>query len=88
MNRPPQVGQWYVRLDTKEVFLVTGYDDKSRTIETQAVDGDLDEIDEGMWNVVPLAFSEPPEEWTQAVDDRDAAGADEQSAPIERFLPL
>ena len=69
MNRPPQVGQWYVRLDTKEVFLVTGYDDKSRTIETQAIDGDLDEIDEAMWNVVPLAFSEPPEEWTQTVDD-------------------
>jgi hypothetical protein len=32
----PQVGQWYLQLDTKEAFFVTAYDDKSHAIETQA----------------------------------------------------
>ena len=41
MNSTAQVGRWYTRLDTGETFLVTGYDDKSRTIETQAINGCL-----------------------------------------------
>lgn len=62
LNNTSQVGQWYTCLDTKEVFLVTGYDDKSCTIETLAINGDprsingdLDEIDAENWNMLPLA---------------------------------
>lgn len=51
---PRKWAQWYTRLDAKQTFLVTGCDDKSHTIETQAVNGDLDEMDEEIWNVVPL----------------------------------
>ena len=29
MNTLPQVGQWYLQLDTKQAFLVTAYDDTS-----------------------------------------------------------
>ena len=45
MNTRPQVGQWYLQLDTKEAFSVTAYDDKSHAIDTQAINGDLAEID-------------------------------------------
>jgi hypothetical protein len=80
MNSIAQVGQWYTRLDTKQTFLVTGYDDKSRTIETQAINGDLDEMDDEIWNVLPLAFAEPPEEWTEAIDDGEVLDADSSDA--------
>jgi len=82
----PQVGQWYTRLDTNEVFQVTGYDDKSRAIETQAISGDLDEIDAENWNTLPLAFADPPEDWTEALDEVDVPGADTSLIPIEKFL--
>jgi hypothetical protein len=88
INSPPQVGQWYTRLETKETFLVTGYDDKSCTIETQASNGDLDEIDAENWSGLPLAFAEPPEDWTEVLDDVEVAGANALVAPIERFLSL
>ena len=34
-----QIGQWYRRQDKGESFVVTAFDEKSRTIETQAFDG-------------------------------------------------
>jgi hypothetical protein len=86
INSPPLVGQWYTRRDTKEVFLVTGYDDKSSTIETQAIDGDLDEIDADHWNLLPLAFADPPEDWTEALDEVEVPSAEASMTPIERFL--
>ena len=86
ISNPPQVGQWYTRLDTQEGFLVTGYDDKSRTIETQALNGDLDEIDAESWNTLPLAFADSPEDWTEALNDVEVPGADASITPIERFF--
>jgi hypothetical protein len=59
-----RVGQWYQREDQDEIFLVTGYDDRSRTIEIQSFNGDLDEIDDATWRTLPLELAEPPEEWT------------------------
>ncbi|MGO9947771.1 MAG: DUF6763 family protein [Steroidobacteraceae bacterium] len=88
INNPAQVGQWYTRLDTNEVFLVTGYDDKSSTIEIQAINGDLDEIDAQNWKLQPLAFADPPEDWTQALDDVEVPSAAALLTPIERFLSL
>jgi hypothetical protein len=86
INNPPQVGQWYTRLDTNEVFLITGYDDKSSSIETQSLNGDLDEIDSENWNLLTLACADPPEDWTEALDDVEVPGTDALLTPIEKFL--
>lgn len=86
VNSPPRVGQWYRRLDTDEDFLITGYDDKSRTIELQAFNGDLDEIDAENWNTLMLALAEPPEDWTEVLDDVDVPGANTSITQIESFL--
>lgn len=76
---PARIGQWYMHLDKGEIFQVTGYDEHSRTIEIQTFDGDLDEIDAETWQALPLAFAEPPEDWTGPVDDveRDDLGYSE-----------
>lgn len=60
----PRVGQWYARWDTGEVFQVIGSDPGSCTIDRRAFGGTLDSIDEAVWSVLPLAWVEPPEGWT------------------------
>jgi Family of unknown function (DUF6763) len=64
-----QIGQWYSHLDKGETFQVTAVDEKSKTIEIQSFDGDLDEIDDATWSALPLELTEPPEDWTGPVDD-------------------
>ncbi len=81
-----QIGQWYTHLDKGEPFLVTGYDEKSGTIETQDLTGDLDEIDEETWSALPLALAKPPEDWSEAMIDGDETESADSAAPIERFL--
>jgi hypothetical protein len=66
---PARIDQWYLRQDKGEAFLVTAYDDQSRTIEIQTFDGDVDEIDEEAWSALPLEFAEPPEDWTGPIDE-------------------
>lgn len=91
-----RVGQWYLRWDKGEIFQVAGYDEQARTIEIQTFDGDLDEIDEETWRVLPLGLAEPPEDWTGPVDDveRDDLGYSETgmrgadwAEPLESFRP-
>jgi hypothetical protein len=91
-----RVGKWYQRWDKGEIFQVTGYDEASGTIEIQTFDGDLDEIDEGIWKELPLDLAEPPEDWTGPVDDveRDDLGYSETdmrgadwAEPLEPFPP-
>ena len=87
-----RIGQWYLRHDKGEEFLVTAYDDSSRTIEIQTFGGDVDEIDEEAWTTLPLELAEPPEDWTGPLDDVeiDDLGvtetqmtANDWSAPLE-----
>jgi hypothetical protein len=84
MNNPPQVGQWY-ELDSRQIFMVTGFDDRSHTIETQAINGDLDEVDEFTWSILPLALAEPPEDW-ETIDDADAVHLGNSIDPIDEPL--
>lgn len=74
-----RIGQWYTRWDKGEIFQVVGYDPNSRMIETQTFDGDVDEVDLETWIGLPLAFAEPPEDWTGPMDDveRDDLGYSE-----------
>jgi hypothetical protein len=65
---PARIDQWYLHQDKGEAFLVTACDERSRTIEIQTFDGDVDEIDQELWRYLPLGFAEPPEDWTGPID--------------------
>jgi hypothetical protein len=67
----PCIGQWYTHLDKGESFLVTAYDDRTRCVEVQSFDGDVDEFDQDTWEQLPLTLAEPPEDWTGPVDHID-----------------
>jgi hypothetical protein len=36
--------------------------------------------------MLPLAFADPPEDWTEALNDVQLPGADTSITPIERFF--
>jgi hypothetical protein len=57
-----------LRRDTGETFLVTDYDDEAGTVEIQTSDGDLDELDEEVWQSLSLTLAEPPQDWTGPID--------------------
>ena len=92
-----RIGQWYARWDKGEIFQVTGCDKEAGTIEVQTFDGDLDEIDDQTWRVLPLGLAEPPEDWTGPIDDverddlgyseTDMTGAD-WAEPLEPYRPV
>ena len=92
-----RVGQWYLRWDKGEIFQVTGCDKQAGTIEIQTFDGDLDEIDDETWRVLPLGLAEPPEDWTGPVDDveHDDLGYSEThmtgadwAGPLQSYRPV
>jgi hypothetical protein len=68
----PEIGQWYERMNSGEIFLVTGIDENAKTIELQAYDGAIDEIDAEVWAASPLELAESPEDWTGSIDDMEA----------------
>lgn len=84
-----EIGQWYARSDKGEMFQVTGLDVHNRTIEIQAFDGDVDEIDEEEWAALPLTRAEPPEDWTGAVDvdNEDLNNTDTEMTAIDPLAP-
>ena len=77
------VGQWYLRQDTGETFWVTDQDNESGTVEIQTSDGDLDELDEEVWQSLPLALAEPPQDWTGPMDDVMAEEDQEDLDPAQ-----
>ena len=89
--RWPEIGQWYTQRTKGEVFQVVGIDDRSRSIEIQSFDGDLDEIDADTWQSMVLERCEPPEDWTAPMDDieKDDLGYSEtEMRPADWTQPL
>jgi len=91
----PEIGQWYLHRDKGEMFRVTAYDERTHTIEIQTFDGDVDEIDEESWSVLPLELAEEPEDWTGPLDgiefddlksDTEMTAAD-WAEPLQPFRP-
>ncbi|HVP32281.1 MAG TPA: DUF6763 family protein [Steroidobacteraceae bacterium] len=92
----PEIGQWYLHQDKGEMFLVTAFDEETRTIEIQNFDGDLDEIDAAAWGTMPLERAEQPEDWTGPLDDVEvddlglsetAMSAADWVEPLQSFEP-
>jgi len=80
----PRLDQWYLRRDTGERFLVTDYDEDSATVEIQAENGDLDELDREVWEALPLQFADAPQDWAAPLDtllpeDREGVETDSDS---------
>ncbi len=75
----PIVGNWYRHLDKGQSFEVVAIDEDRGAVEIQHFDGDLEEISFEGWYQLEIDLSEPPEDWTGAMDDivRDDLGYSE-----------
>lgn len=82
-----QIDQWYRNVDTGEMFFVTGFDQKARTIEIQSMEGDVSEIDEETWGTLPLALAEEPQMDPEDTDSDalDEAYPDDLASPVSRI---
>ena len=82
-----QIDQWYRNVDTGEMFFVTGFDQKARTIEIQSIEGVVSEIDEDTWGSLPLALAEEPQMDPEDTDSDalDGAYADDLTSPVSRI---
>ena len=82
-----QIDQWYMNQHTGEMFFVTGYDQKAKTIEIQSIEGDVSEIDEETWAGLPLAPAEEPQMSAEDTDNdtRDEAYPDDVNTPIAKI---
>ncbi len=92
----PIVGNWYRHLDKGQSFEVVAVDEDSGTVDIQQFDGDLEELSIESWYQLDIELSEPPEDWTGAMDDivRDDLGYSETemrredwSEPLEEVKP-
>jgi len=69
----PTVGQWYAHRDKGRPFQVVALD-ADGSVETQDLDGDVDEIDRETWLAMPLVATDEPETEPLESDADDADG--------------
>jgi hypothetical protein len=72
----PRIGHWYTRWDNGEIFQVTALKTPSGTIEVQTFDGDLFEIADASWGLLPLGLTAPPEGWLESSESADLSDLD------------
>jgi hypothetical protein len=80
MSAQPEIGAWY-RLRGGESFEVVAIDEDDGTIEMQAFDGTVEEMDMEDWETQcasgEIETAEAPEDWSGSIDIED-----EDDAPI------
>ncbi|HEX4376152.1 MAG TPA: DUF6763 family protein [Steroidobacteraceae bacterium] len=81
---PPQIGDWYRRLDKGESFQVVNVDDASGNVEIQSFDGELDSIDKEDWDELELEATAEPPDWTGSMEDVEPDDVTEDDSPSDR----
>lgn len=67
-HKTPQVGCWYQDLEQRTIFEVVAVDDLEQTIETQMLDGAIEEFDFDSWQELIVEEVEEPEDWRNAYE--------------------
>jgi len=92
----PISGNWYCHLDKGQRFQVVAIDEKSRTVEVQNFDGNVDEYDFENWYQLEIEPCEAPENWSGPLDvgNLDDLGTDitdtcrsDWNEPLDVFRP-
>lgn len=83
----PIVDNWYYHLDKGQRFHVVAVDEDKGIIETQHIDGDLEEISLDAWYDMDIAPGAAPEDWYGAMDveEQDDLGTEITDTKMEDF---
>ena len=89
-NLSPVVGCWYKELQQGVIFEVVAVDESEQTIETQEIDGAVNEYDMDSWREMLIDEVEEPEDWRHAYElsDEDYLNPDDTIRPEEWSNPL
>jgi hypothetical protein len=86
MSAKPEIGAWY-RLRGGESFEVVAVDDDDGTIELQAFDGTVEEMDMEDWEAQrangDIQNAQAPEDWSGSVDVDDEDDAPSPNSGYE-----
>jgi hypothetical protein len=91
----PIIGQWYHHLDKGQEFQVISVDETNGTIETQHVDGNVEEILADEWYEMEVELVATPEDWNGPIDEpeyeatermEDVEDEEEWGATVEEDL--
>jgi hypothetical protein len=77
-----EVGDWFQRSDTGEVFQVVSLD--AASVQVQSFDGQLDSIETEDWEELPLIAAAEPEDWTGPLDELEPDDVTEDDSPSDR----
>jgi len=83
----PRVGEWYVRWDNGELFQVTGYHPERRASSIENFQGEMYEIGDESWSILPLATVRPPQGWTTDLQFSVKRRADSFAATVDEVEP-
>ena len=64
----PIIGTWYCHLDKGQRFFVVAVDERTRTVDVQHFDGDLEEFDFTAWYQLDIEVCEAPVNWSGSLD--------------------
>ena len=81
----PEVGEWYLDIESEEEFEIVAMDEAAGLIEVQYLNGELGQFDVEEWSELELSKIEAPEDWNAAlepVEEGDATYDPEQ--PVRR----
>ena len=83
----PIVDSWYSHLDKGQRFQVVAIYEDNGLIETQHIDGDLEEISMETWHSLDIEPAAEPENWFGAVDieEQDDMGTEITDTSLEDF---
>ena len=81
-------GQWYKRLDLDESFEVVAIDRDEKCIEIQYYSGEIEEIDEAIWELLEIAPVAPPDNWTGAFGSDSRIEFEAQADSLETALSM
>ncbi|MEJ0008894.1 MAG: DUF6763 family protein [Steroidobacteraceae bacterium] len=88
MNPKPEVGDWYQRAGTGEIFQVVSVDESSASVQIQTFDGQLESVEAEDWEELPLTVAAAPEDWTGALEDVEPDDITEDDLPSDRAAGL
>ena len=59
----PQVGEWYMDVQSGATFEVVALDAQNQLVETQHIDGEISEYDIESWRQLRLVAVAEPDDW-------------------------
>jgi hypothetical protein len=92
----PIISNWYCHLDKGQRFRVVAIDEKTKTVQVQDFDGNLDEYEMESWYQLEIEPCEAPENWSGPLDigNVDDLGTDitdtrisDWNEPLDVFEP-